>query len=775
MNQLHRNVWLILAIIFAAGVTILTLSHFVTQPWHILPDIGGDGAKNNFTYLYHSMYGSSSHHRYWFEGMNYPYGEHIVFTDGQPLLSVLLTCFKDVTSGEALTICWLTMGLSYLLAIVFVYRILTHFKVAPLAAMIFSGLVVACSPQLFCLNGHYALGYVNIVPMLFYWTILYHERPRLKYCLYVFMTGIIMAFLHPYYLAVILVWNVSYAGGYLILEKGKILNKIKRVWPLVASAVCIFLIVAIVMKVTDPIKDRPVSPYFEPGMYTKLSHIFSSDYSPLWKEAIAMGLIHKASKGGEGFTYLGVVSIITLFASFTFFIINKIKKRKAHIVSDSGFSGIWLFISFAVLLLSMGIPFIWNMEWLMDYFSVLKQFRTLGRFIWIFYNVIAIYSVVVLYSWYVGFVKTHKPVWGHALLLLCMCVWGYEASGCVGYSRQLSDNGIYNYDFTFSKNRPTWESFLQEKKTDKNNFQGILTLPFFHVGTEKIWVGDPGWMITLAGAASMQLHLPIVDVMLSRSSWSVAQKQVKIAGGPFTEKAILHDIKTNKPFLLLDIGTNPLYTDEQYLLAASDYLGEKDGLKVYALYPARLAANDKKMADSVNSILPYMKASDTCIGDKGSLYLDHYDAGTGNGHLFGAGAARPINKADSVITTLPVTAVNDSALYELSCWFLLGDQDPRSPYITLQQLDKTGKTISSCDALTKHSTDSYGMWFRASCYFYVVPGCTAIRCLLVNDPNPSYKAMDELLLRPAKSMVISKSGNGDVMVNNHRFRTIKQQ
>jgi hypothetical protein len=769
MDKLQRNVWLIVAIIFAVGVTVLTLSRIVTEPWHILPDIGGDGSKNNFTYLYHSMYG----HGYWFEGMNYPYGEHIVFTDGQPLLSVLLTCFKNVTSGGALTVCWELLGLSYVLAIVFVYKILTHYKVAPLAAIIFSGLIVVCSPQVFCINGHYALGYTCLVPMLFYWTVLYHERALLKYCIYVFVTGIVMAFLHPYYLAVILVWSVAYAAGYIVLEKAKFSAKMKQVSPLVVTAVSIFLVVAVVMKTTDPSKDRPVSPYFETGMYTKLSHIFSSDYSPLWKNAIDMGIVPRASKGGEGFTYLGVVTIVTMLVAFLFFVINKMKKKQTDILAESGFSGVWLFISFAVLILAMGIPFIWKMEWLMDYFSVLKQFRTLGRFSWIFYNVITIYSAVILYSWYSGFVKKHKPVLGRVLLFLCMCIWGYEASGCIGFSRKLSDNGIYNYDLIFSKFGQSWESFLHDNKKDKNDFQGILLLPFFHVGTEKLWVGDPGWLITMGTSASLQLRLPIVDVMLSRSSWSVAERQVKIVGGPFTEKPMLKDIKSDKPFLILDIGTNALYADEQYLLSSSDYLGERDGMKIYAFYPARLVGNDKKMRDSVNAILPYVRVGDTCVGERGSLYVNHYDIDK-NSYFFGDGAAKAVSEVNSVVTTIPVTPVNDSVLYEVSCWFLLGDKDPRSPYLTFLQLDKNGKTIASCDALTKSATDNDGMWFRAGRYFFLKPGCVAIKCLMVNDPSPSYKMMDELLLRPAASMVISKAADGSVMVNNHRFKVVKQ-
>src|SRR5665213_2671334 len=155
MDKLRSNSWLLVTVLFAVCLTVFTLSHLVTQPWHVIPELGGDGAKNIFTYLYHSMYGKG----YWFDGMNYPYGEHIVYTDGQPVLSVLLTCFKGVTAGEALTVLWLLIGLSYVLAILYLYKILSHFRVAPLAAMLFAGLIGIFTPQIVRLQGHYALSY----------------------------------------------------------------------------------------------------------------------------------------------------------------------------------------------------------------------------------------------------------------------------------------------------------------------------------------------------------------------------------------------------------------------------------------------------------------------------------------------------------------------------------------------------------------------------------------------------------------------------------------
>src|SRR3954462_14259386 len=106
MNKYKSNIWFGATIVFAICLVTFSLYHIVLRPGHIVPELGGDGAKNNFTYLYQSQWG----HGYWFDGMNYPYGEHIVYTDGQPLLSVLFTHFKNVTPGQALSVMWLLIG-----------------------------------------------------------------------------------------------------------------------------------------------------------------------------------------------------------------------------------------------------------------------------------------------------------------------------------------------------------------------------------------------------------------------------------------------------------------------------------------------------------------------------------------------------------------------------------------------------------------------------------------------------------------------------------------
>ncbi len=346
---------------------------------------------------------------------------------------------------------------------------------------------------------------------------------------------------------------------------------------------------------------------------------------------------------------------------------------------------------------------------------------------------------------------------GYALLIAALGVWGYEAKGYVHFSRQLSRDGLTHYDYIFSRNAQSWPSFLQDNHINPTDFQAIIVLPFFEIGTEKLWLSDPTWLITVGSMASLQLHLPMVDAQMSRTSWSVAMKQVKIAGGPYTEKPMLADITNTKPFLLLHYERMPLNPDQQYLLQSSTYIGHCGLCQVYACYPARIAANDKMNADSIARIIPIMQHGDTIIANDGAVFLNHYGEDRGHPHIFGDGGGPVIQNEDSVICNIPVTtAPKDSALYEFSCWFLESSRDFKMPVITLQSLNDAGKIVASTDVRADQSTDNRGLWFRASGYFYVHSDVKNIQCVLDNKLTHTYLGMDELQLRPAGTLVISR-------------------
>ncbi|MCD6012717.1 MAG: hypothetical protein K0Q79_2579 [Flavipsychrobacter sp.] len=769
---MRMNVWFAVTTAVAVALVVFSLENFIIHADRVIAELGGDGAKNSFTYLYHSLYGKG----YWFEGMNYPYGEHIVFTDGQPVISVLLASRNGINAGTALTVMWWLIGLSYVLSVLYLYKTLLHFKVSPFVSMVFACIIGIFTPQLLRLQGHYALSYTCIIPMLFYWTARYNDAPHWRYCVYFFVTGCIMAFIHPYYAAMLLVWVTAYMTGCFIFRKGPLSDTLKHTGRLFASAILVLAVMGVIMKLTDPVTDRPATPFntiYE--TCTRLKQIVTSVHSPVWKPFVDTKRPYLIADGGEGYVYIGMVMIITLGICLVAGVMKSIKERRLNIIAGrSGFSPVWLFMAFTILLFSMGIPFKWHMERLMQYMGIFKQFRSLGRFSWIFYYIAAVYVVVVLYQFYEHMAARKKMVVAYGVVALAAGFWAYEASGYVQYARRLSKSALYNYDMWFSMHEQNWAGFLKEHQFAGTDFQAILMEPFFHTGTEKLWAGNPDWMITLAAKASLQLHLPVMDVMMSRSSWSQAMKQVKIDGGPFADKPVLRDIKSAKPLLMLRFDEYPINDDQRYLLEAAEYLGHFSQCLVYAFYPERLVANDRKHADSIEAILTLMSGQDTIINDHGTTYIDHFESGHA-AHVFGNGGIAAIDKDSSVLAVIPMRPAEDSEVYEFSCWFLLDNKDYRSPYMTLELVNADGKKDTAYDALSTKSVDNHGMWFRASRYFTVKNSTREIRYKLTNVPKPTYLAMDELVLRPAKALVISRAPDGSVMVNNHLFKTKQKQ
>jgi hypothetical protein len=763
----RQKIWLFIAVICALLSTVLLLSFIVTDPGHTLIEIGGDAGHTYHSYLYHIIYEKGI----WSRCINYPYGENMIYIDGLPFLSVPLSYLKmlHLKPEQALAIMHLGIGFSYLLAIIYVYKTLLYFKVRQMIAILFSCLIILTNPQAYRLLGHFALANTCVIPMLFYWSVLYYNTGNWRYACYIFLLGCVMSFFHLYFGGIIVIWILFYTVGFFILEKRSVQLKLRHCGLLVVVGAVMFAMVKSVIWLTDPIKDRPT---FSSGA-DRLTHwriILTSHISPYWSHLLESHEWLRDYSTGEGYVYIGVTVMLVGIIGIIRGIFLR-HNKEGLIVSQDKFQPIWLFIALSALLLGMGVPFIWNMQWLLDYMSLFKQFRSMGRFSWIFYYIMAVYTVVLINNWYVKSLSAKKYVAAYCIVGLFLLTWGVDAKGYVRFFRPKWSDGPGKYAFYFSKNEQNWNDFLTEHHYKKDDFQAILILPFYDVGTEKLFLDNDltSWVSTTGGKASLQLHLPIVDNMAARGSLSIAESQVRVIAGPFADKPLFKS-GNRKPFLLLQSQDDSLDADSKYLLRDADYLGHSFGFFIYACYPDRVNANDKKYADTVNTIIPYMHGTDTCLPGGGIWFVQHFNSGQAKEKLFAGGATNAISARDSIIADIPVQPLADSQLYEFSAWFLLRDNDPNCPNMYIQLLDSAGNLLHTSEILTKWSSDNFGLWFRNSGYFYVPLNCRSIKCKLVNDPYPSYVAMDELLIRPANALVISRAADGTIMANNHLLR-----
>ena len=772
MNQRRQSIWFLIAIMASVLATAYFLTFIATDPCHTVIALGGDSGMTYHAYLYHILFERGV----WTNCMNYPYGDNITYKGGLPLLSIPLSYLKNVvpiSSEAAIGVMHTAISLSYVLAIVYTYKILRLFDARPLLAVLFSCLIILLSPQVFRLLGHFGLTYMCVIPMLFYWSIKYYHSGHWRYPVYICVFGILMSFSHLYFGGIIFVWVAFYIPGYFLFVKQDLKAKSKHAGMLMLSMVVLFAVLKTFFLLTDPVKDRPAFQSGASHHITYRTQIITSPHSPFWDAISARWKDVEISKDdNEGYTYLGAAAIIVSSISLIMGLALYWKKRDQLVVSEKGFQPIWLFIAFGALFLAMDVPFRMGVEWLFDYTYVFKQFRALGRFSWIFYYVITIYVVVVINNWYAKAMANRRYYIAYPVVILPLLVWGTEVKAYADFIRNKNSDGPGYYNFFFSKFEQPWELFLKEHSRSKNEFQAILALTFSNEGSEKLSVcnDESSWVMTIAGRAALQLHLPIIDAFIARESWSQAERQVRIVGGPFADKPILKQVGA-KPFLLLHYDTDSLDMDSKYLLQASDYIGHYSQFYVYACYPERIAANDKKYADSVTALLPYLHEGDTCVGGSGGgFYINHFDAAGSKDKFFGTGGVGLIKGEDSEFAVVPVSPRSDSQLFELSCWFLLSRNDPYFPTIRMDMQDSMGKFITSREILTKLSLDNDGLWFRASLYFSLPKGCRSIKCILHNHPDPSYIAMDEFLFRPADALVISKDARGRFMVNNHLFK-----
>ena len=777
-EKITNLLWLCLAGVFAIVSTWLMLTYMVTEPGHVFNELGGDTGKNYFTFIYHTLYG----HGFWFDGMNYPYGDNIIYADGQPIISTTLQLLHLSDPHQALAAMNLLISFSYVLAIIFTYKTLRVLGLQAFLAIIFACLINLLSPQIIRLRSHFGMAYLFPLPMLFYFSLLYHNTQKWKWAFYILILGIIASFIHLYLGILVILLLVFYILWSILLpyipffnpknKKDSIPEVIKKITPMGITLILLFASIKLFVILTDPISDRPTFPVNNWDTVTHLNEIFSSTMSPFWQfliDHLGYTIKHRTD---EGYSYLGLVSIVVL-SNVAYKGIRKIAKKQplnSQLLLQNGFAPIWIFIAISTLLLGMGIPFIWHMKSLLNYMATFKQFRAMGRFSWIFYYIISIYSVCIINVWYSNLKAKRKIVQASALLVLCISVWSYEVYGYATFTKKIIGLGRKTSSDFFLENDIKWTEYLKSKHYKPEDFQAILLSPFFFSGTEKIWVGgDPSFPMSIGMMASIEMHLPMVDIMMSRSSWSITQKQVKLGAGKYVDKPMLRDLKSNKPFLLIQFEESVLTPDEQYVLACSDFIGEHYRANIYACYPDRLLANYKRYTDSIKLIAANIPANtDSCIINKGPWYIKHYDVGMKGAPFFGAGACYHINTKDSIVADFPVNTSMDSQLYELSCWFLLENKNFASPYFIIRVFDQNNNQVGFYDAVTKESVDNDGMWFRTNRFFYIKPDCARVELTLWDDPYFSYLSMDELMLKPADAVIVSKDLNGKVMVNNHR-------
>ncbi len=540
----------------------------------------GDGLKNYFAVAFQVIHGEGS----WFTGMLYPYGDLLVFADGQPLLTEVLSWFiePDVNNGTQIIAIMNLLMLGSLVATAWcIHRLLVWNYVNPWFAVPFSITIAFLSPQVARFIGHYALAYTFFVPMGW---LLIAGFSRTKWpwiwALVVSTVVLLFGFLHPYYLFIFVIFLGATVGWEVLINK----LQFKKVKYLLARGFTILAPLVLFMayqKWVDPYTDRPSSPS---GMFSYMSS-FQSIFVPVADpfrnlfNSYFFRIFQPTS--WEGNAYVGMVATFTGLVALLA-LGKRTWKRKWKVLTHPILPPVLkaAFIpGIITLLFAMGLFHNLGLSWLSDFISPIKQFRSLGRVAWIFYCTFSVWTVYHLYVLFRHFksVGNGKYTYHISVIVgLCAFLWMLDAIVNVKYNKSMMLNRSAKEAFS-----DYYASQWEAAGVNIAEHQAILPLPFALVGSEKIGLEMGRVSSEHAMIGSFSSGLPIVGGAMSRTSLDVTEKSAQLISDSLLPRPILDDFIQDKKILILQ-SNEPLTIEEKRLISNAEKVFECNDYQLYS-------------------------------------------------------------------------------------------------------------------------------------------------------------------------------------------------
>ena len=288
----------------------------------------GDGIKNYFTYAYQIKHGESYLN---FSGMNYPYGEHFMYTDCHPVLANLfkfLSTKFDFVKEHSIGILNFLMILSILLTFIISYLLLLEFKISKWFSVLFAISITVLAPQIFRMGGHFSLSYSVAIPLS--WLLLLKTQDAVrKYLFYIllFLNTIFWLFIHAYLGLIVLFFLLSLVSINFFREKAK---RSKLILYVTQFSVLIIPIIFFYLftTLTDTHSGRTTNPSGFFLYNAEFDDVFLPHHPPISPvlDSLTGGVIDQE---WEAWSYVGFPTTL-LFATFLIWgVIQLIKRKKS--------------------------------------------------------------------------------------------------------------------------------------------------------------------------------------------------------------------------------------------------------------------------------------------------------------------------------------------------------------------------------------------------------------------------------------------------------------
>jgi len=563
----------LLAFIFTVIIAVF-FQDILKKPNSVYYGGSGDGLKGYYGAIYHSKYDSSYMH---FQGMNYPYGEHVYFTGNQTPLTNTVKYLKPVVDLSDYMVGIMNIGMlaSIIISCILIYLILVRLKIPVLIALLSAIGITLMSPQWARLEGHYNLAYQFVIPFIIYQLLRFHQTKQLNHSLYIFIGLFLMMNMHPYFFPLASIFTGSYFLFYSIRNQFKAKVIIDFLPHFFIQVILPFLLFSSVLKLTSNVVDRTSMPW---GFWefnsntTGVLYPFGKPYR--WFFDL---FFERLNVSWEGVAYIGLFAIIMLIVTLFYRLLRiiKVKEFKAKGDEDQEFVFFLLLAGIFGMAISFAFPFNLGSKeklWL-DSLGMIKQIRGIGRMNWTLFYAVNIFAVY----WFVKLFKRRKNIYRVATFVMISLLY---IDGYYQFKDLPSkiNNSTINFDDV--KHQEVNNRWIAE--LDLTNYQAIIPFPYFHIGSENLSANSPEEFKNYVLAVSVTTGLPTTGIALSRTSLSQTLNSLALHSEPYQKLEILNDFKSTKPFLIL-ADTSKLKEKELFWIKHAKQLNTNGDINIYEL------------------------------------------------------------------------------------------------------------------------------------------------------------------------------------------------
>ncbi|MEL7342351.1 MAG: hypothetical protein AAGM67_17845, partial [Bacteroidota bacterium] len=354
------------------------------------------------------------------------------------------------------------------------------------------------------------------------------------------------------------------------------------------------------------------------------------------------------------------------------------------------------------------------------------------------FTVLAVYSLYRLYRLMkLRGLKT-LGIW---ILLVSAGFWTLEMSIHVkmhadGTRHHLGDNVFINEE-------PDFGAWLEEAGRSSDEFQAILPIPVFNVGSEKYvsrWQNEP--ITARAFKMAYNLSLPLACGMMSRTSVDQSNQLVQLLSSGWIEKEIISQYPNDKPILVISQDEVPISWEEQLLLRKTNVIIQKGVFALRELRLDRLSQDPDLLVAQYQALKPALDSLGEGLWATDDSLFYHFERfDQGNPTAFGE---ETVSSDLGVVELSLFHGKMPQHKYEVSMWVKINHEVAGFPAFLIREFDKDDNMIRDEAHGIMFGMNVYQDWLRFDFEFTPMENSERVHiCLYDRKPEA-----ESLLIRP---------------------------